>query len=152
MDSRDSCDSNDYLYPMKADIYYATISQSEYGQPKKSWVYDRTIACNATPVGGASKEEIRPDIFLQNNGQLIARTKNDPRVSSQESNNAMTNILVTNIRNLSDVAIYKETSGPRSGRATIYEFGTVEPFVNPFGDVEYYKVLWRRAENQSVGE
>lgn len=148
----DSCDTTDFMYPMKADLYYATIKQNEYGQPKKSWVYDRTIVCNATPLGGASKEEIKPDIFLQNNGQLIARTKSDPRVSSQEANNAMTNILVTNIRNSSDVPIYKETAGPRSGRATIYEFATVEPFIGPFGDIQYYKVLWRRAENQSVGD
>lgn len=148
----DKCEVTDFMYPMKADLYFATIKQSEYGQPKKTWVYDRTIICNATPLGGASKEEIKPDVFLQNNGQLIARTKSDPRVSSQESNNAMTNIVVTNIRNANDVMIYKETAGPRSGRATIYEFATVEPFVGPFGDIQYYKILWRRAENQSVGD
>lgn len=148
----DTCEVADFMYPMKADLYYAIIKQSEYGQPKKTWVYDRTIICNATPLGGASKEEIKPDVFLQNNGQLVARTKSDPRVSSQESNNAMTNIVVTNIRNANDVIIYKETSGPRSGRATIYEFATVEPFVGPFGDIQYYKILWRRAENQSVGD
>jgi hypothetical protein len=147
-----SCEVTDFMYPMKADLYYATIKQNEYGQPKKTWIYDRTIICNATPVGGASKEEIKPELFLQNIGQLIARTQLDPRVSSHESNNSMTNILVTNIRNANDVPIYKETTGPRSGRATIYEFGTVEPFVGPFGDIQYYKILWRRSENQSVDE
>jgi hypothetical protein len=101
------------------------MKQSEYGQPKKTWIFDRSIVCNATPLGGASKEEIKPEVFLQNNGQLIARTKTDPRTSSQESNSAITNILVTNIRNASDVVIYRETAGPRSGRATIYEFATV---------------------------
>jgi len=147
-----TCEVTDFMYPMKADIYYATIKQNEYGQPKKTWIYDRSIVCNATPAGGANKEEIKPELFLQNNGQLIGRTKSDPRISSQESNNAMTNILVTNIRNASDDIIYRETAGPRSGRATIYEFATVEPFVGPFGDIQYYKVLWRRAENQSVGD
>ena len=148
----DTCEVTDFMYPMKADIYYAQIKQNEYGQAQKNWIYDRNIICNATPIGGASKEEIKPEIFLQNNGQLIARTKSDPRVSSQSSDNAMTNILVTNIRNASDTIIYRETSGPRSGRATIYEFATVEPFVGPFGDIQYYKILWRRAENQSVGD
>jgi hypothetical protein len=147
-----TCEVTDFMYPMKADLYYATMKQSEYGQPKKTWIFDRSIVCNATPLGGASKEEIKPEIFLQNNGQLIARTKTDPRTSSQESNSAITNILVTNIRNASDVVIYRETAGPRSGRATIYEFATVEPFVGPFGDIQYYKILWRRAENQSVGD
>ena len=148
----DSCEVTDFMYPMKADLYYATLKQSEYGQPKKTWIFDRSIVCNATPLGGASKEEIKPDVFLQNNGQLIARTKVDPRTSSQESNSAITNILVTNIRNANDDVIYRETAGPRSGRATIYEFATVEPFVGPFGDIQYYKILWRRAENQSVGD
>ena len=148
----DTCEVTDFMYPMKADIYYAQIKQNEYGQAQKSWIYDRSIICNATPIGGASKEEIKPEIFLQNNGQLIARTKSDPRVSSQSSDSAMTNILVTNIRNANDTIIYRETSGPRSGRATIYEFATVEPFVSPLGDIEYYKILWRRAENQSVGD
>ena len=148
----DTCEVTDFMYPMKADIYYATIKQNEYGQPKKTWIYDRSIICNATPIGGASKEEIKPEIFLQNNGQLIARTKSDPRTSSLGSDNSMTNVLVTNIRNASDTVIYRETTGPRSGRATIYEFATVEPFVGPFGDIQYYKILWRRAENQSVGD
>jgi len=147
-----TCEVIDFMYPMKADLYYATMKQSEYGQPKKTWIFDRSIVCNATPLGGASKEEIKPEVFLQNNGQLIARTKTDPRTSSQESNSAITNILVTNIRNAGDVVIYRETAGPRSGRATIYEFATVEPFVGPFGDIQYYKILWRRAENQSVGD
>lgn len=148
----DICDNPDFLYPMKADIYYAVIKQNTYGQPQSTWIFDRTITCSATPVGGAGKEELRPEVFLQNDGKLIARTKTDPRVSSHENNYAMTNILVTNIRNAQDNIIYKETAGPRSGRATIYEFGTVEPFTGPFGDIEYYKILWRRTESQAVGD
>jgi hypothetical protein len=48
--------------------------------------------------------------------------------------------------------VYKETAGPRAGRGTIYEVGTLEPFVGPFGDIEYFKMLWRRTENQTVGD
>ena len=48
--------------------------------------------------------------------------------------------------------IYKETAGPRSGKGTIYEMATVEPFTGPFGSVEYFKMLWRRTENQTVGD
>jgi hypothetical protein len=47
---------------------------------------------------------------------------------------------------------YKETAGPRTGRGTIYEIGTFEPFIGPFGEIEYYKMLWRRTENQTVGD
>lgn len=148
----DTCEQTDFLYPMKADIYFPVISQGEYGQPKKDWVYDRTIVCNATPVGGAGEEDIKPESFLQYKDKLVARTKNDPRVSSHENNNAITNILVTNIRSANDYPLYKETAGVRSGRGTIYEVATVEPFIGPFGSIEYYKILLRRAENQTVGD
>jgi hypothetical protein len=137
---------------MKADIYFPILTQAEYGQPKKDWIYDRTIICNATPVGGLGTEDIKPEVFLQYENKLIARTENDPRVSSNNINNATTNILVTNIRNAQDLPIYKETAGPRSGRGTIYEIATVEPFTGPFGNIEYYKMLWRRTENQTVGD
>lgn len=148
---QNSCETTDFAFPMKADIYFPIITQGEYGQPKKEWVLDRTIICNATPLGGAGTEDIKPESFLQLQNKLIARTRLDPRTSSQQSDNAITNILVTNIRSADNSLIYRETAGVRSGRATIYEVATVEPFVGPFGNVEYYKMLWRRAENQTVG-
>jgi hypothetical protein len=146
------CDTPDFIYPMKADIYYPIITQNSYGQANKEWVFDRTISCNATPVGGAGDVELKPEVFLQYDGKLIARSRSDLRTSSNDENNAITNILITNIRSANDTTIYKETAGPRNGRGTIYEVGTLEPFVGPFGDIEYYKMLWRRTENQTVGD
>lgn len=145
----DACEV-DFLYPMKADIYYPIITQNQYGQPNKNWVFDRTVTCNATPVGGAGTEEIKPEVFLQYKDKLVARTKSDLRISSTEQLNAETNILITNIRSSNDLLIYKETAGPRAGKGTIYEVGTLEPFTGPFNDIEYYKMLWRRSENQDV--
>jgi hypothetical protein len=110
------------------------------------------VAVGATSVGGAGTEDVKPDSFLKYQNKLIARTKEDPRLSSNSANNATTNILVTNIRDASDTLIYKETAGARSGKGTIYEVATVEPFTGPFGYTEYYKMLWRRAENQTVGD
>ena len=146
------CEATDFIYPMKADVYYPIITQNSYGQANKEWVFDRTIICNATTVGGAGDVELKPDVFLQYDGKLIARSKSDIRVSSNNSDNAITNILITNIRSATDLVIYKETAGPRTGRGTIYEVGTLEPFVGPFGDIEYFKMLWRRTENQTVGD
>jgi hypothetical protein len=137
---------------MKADIYYPIITQNNYGQANKEWVFDRTIICNATSLGGAGDVELKPDVFLQYDGKLVARSKSDIRVSSNMTDNAISNILVTNIRSASDITLYRETAGPRSGRGTIYEVGTVEPFIGPFGEIEYYKMLWRRTENQTVGD
>ena len=140
------------MYPMMADIYYPVISQTDYGQASKKWVLDRTIILNATPVGGAGQEDIKPEIFLQYENKLISRVKEDPRISTTNGSNAITNILIANIRNAQEVLIYKETAGVRAGRGTIYELGTVEPFTGPFGSIEYYKMLLRRAENQTVGD
>ena len=146
------CETTDFIYPMKADIYYPIITQNNYGQANKEWIFDRTIVCNATTLGGPGDVELKPDVFLQYDGKLMSRSRSDIRVSSNNADNAITNILVTNIRSASDVIIYKETAGPRSGRGTIYEVATLEPFVGPFGEIEYYKMLWRRTENQTVGD
>jgi len=145
-------DKTDFIFPMKADVYYPIISQSEYGQAKKEWRYDRTIVCNATPVGSMSQEDLKPATFLQFENKLVTRIKEDIRISSENGSNAMSNILVTNIRSASDNIIYLETAGSRAGKGTIYEVGTLEPFINPFGSIEYFKVLLRRAENQTVGD
>jgi hypothetical protein len=149
------CESPDMVFTMLADLYYPIITQGNYGEIKKEWVLDRTIVCNAAPVGGASstdREDIKPDLFLQYENKLIARTKKDPRVSSRNSQEAVTNILITNIRSSNSGIIYRETAGPRSGKGTIYEIATLEPFWGPFREIEYYKMVWRRTENQAVGD
>jgi hypothetical protein len=146
------CETTDFLYPMKADIYHPLIKQTQYGQATKDWIYDRTIVCNATSVGDAGTEDLKPETFLQYENKLIARVKADPRTSSTSADNAISNILITNIRLEDDTLLYKETAGPRSGRGTIYEVATVEPFTGPFQSIEYYKVVLRRTENQTVGD
>jgi hypothetical protein len=137
---------------MLADVYYPIISQGTYGEVQKEWVLDRTIACNATSVGGAGKEDIKPDMFLQYENKLIARSKTDLRMTSRQSKEAISNIIITNIRFANGELIYKETAGPRAGKGTIYEIGTLEPQVGPFSNIEYHKMLWRRTENQAVGD
>ena len=144
------CDTPNFLYPMKADIYYPLVTQNKYGQPEKAWIYDRTVSINASFVGRQSGEDIKPEMILKNDNRLIGRLKTDPRTSSQESNYATTNILISNIRDDGDNLIFRETAGPRSGRGTIYEIATLDPFFGPFRSIEYYKILLRRSENQEA--
>lgn len=146
------CEDTDFMFPMLADIYFPIVTQGEYGQPKKDWVFDRTIVCNVQPFTAKVKEDVEPNSFLQNQNKLTARTKYDPRISSEQGKNAITNILITNIRYSNNTLIYKETAGVRAGRGTIYEVATVEPFMGPFQTIEYYSMVWRRAENQTVGD
>lgn len=147
-----SCDTTDFMYPMLADVYYAIITQNEYGKAVKDWVFDRTIACNAEPITTRLQEEISPQVFLQSDGKLKARSRIDLRTSSKNENNNLTNILVTNIRFPNEELVYRETAGIRSGRGTIFEVATLEPFVGGLQSIEYYYMMWRRSENQTVGE
>lgn len=146
------CEEPDFIFPLYADVYYPIISQGGYGEVKKNWVFDRTIVCNASTVGGAGEEDIKPAEFLKYENKLVARSKTDLRISANENKQAVTNILITNIRTSGGEVIYKETAGVRSGRGTIYEIATLEPFLGPFNQIEYYKMVWRKTENQSVGD
>lgn len=146
------CDDVDFAYPLLADIYYPRITQGLYNEVKKEWIFDKTIPCYAAPYTGTNRQEIGTDAYLQYDSQLVARSRKDIRTSSNEEDNAATNILITNIRSSSGDIVYKETAGPRSGKGTIYEIARIEPFLGAFGEVEYYNMVWRRTENQSVGD
>jgi hypothetical protein len=145
------CEATDFIYPMKADIYYPIITQNNYGQANKEWVFDRTIICSAVPLDKPGVKEYKPEMFLQNKGKILGRSKSDIRISSNNSDNSITNVLITNIRSSSDVILYKETAGPRDGKGTLYEIETLDPFVGAFGDIEYYTMVWRRTESQAAG-
>lgn len=144
------CETPDFSFPMQADVFYPLVEQGVYGNVKKQWILDKTIIGNFTFAGSALKEEVTPNVNIVQQSSLIGRVKSDIRLSSRDVKNAITNIILTNIRDKNGNAIYLETSGPRSGKSTIFEVATVEPFVGPFGSVEYYKLVIRRSENQAA--
>jgi hypothetical protein len=144
------CETPDFMFPMKADIFYPTISQNAYGSVEKDWIQDRTIASNFVSASADNVQEVKPNRVITESSLLLGRSKTDVRLSTRESKNAITNIIVTNIRDKNDNEIYIETSGPRTGKSTIFEVATVEPFVGPFGSTEYYKLVIRRSENQAA--
>lgn len=143
-------DKTDFAFPMEADIFYPIVEQGSLGNVKKTWILDKSVAISVNPAGAAFKEEVVPNVNITKDMLLIGRIKTDIRVSSRESNNAITNVIVTNIKDKNCNPIYVETSGIRNGRSTIFEIATQEPFVGPFGNVEYYKIILRRSENQGA--
>lgn len=144
------CEEPDYLFPMQADIYHPVVEQGAYGNVKKQWIHDRTIACSFTFIGSGFKEEVKPNVNITKESVLLGRTKNDIRISSLDAGNSITNVIITNIRDKNCNEIYKETVGPRAGKSTIFEIATQEPFTGPFGNIEHYKIVIRRSENQAV--
>jgi hypothetical protein len=143
-------DLTDFMFPMQADIYYPIVEQGSLGNVKKTWILDKSVAVSFTPAGSAFKEEVVPNVNITKENLLIGRTKGDVRISSRESNNAVTNVIITNIKDKNCNPIYIETSGPRVGKSTIFEIAAQDPFTGPFGNVEYYRIVLRRSENQAV--
>lgn len=145
-----SCNTNDFMFPMQAEVFYPIVSQAAYGNVRKNWVLDRTVFCNLNFAGSAFKEEVKPNVNITQDSMLIGRMKQDLRLSSRKEKASITNVIITNIKDKNCNEIYLETSGPRAGKSTIFEIATQEPFVGPFGDIEYYKVILRRSENQAA--
>jgi hypothetical protein len=134
---------------MQADVYHPVVEQGTYGNIKKTWILDRTIACSFAAAGSASKEEVTPNVNITQEKILLGRVRTDIRISSEEARNSITNVIITNIKDKNCNEIYLETSGPRAGKSTIFEIASQDPFVGPFGNVEYYNVVIRRSENQA---
>ena len=135
---------------MLADIYYPVVDQGPYGNVKKNWIHDKTIACSFTSAGSAFKEDIKPNANITQDTIMLGRAKTDIRFSTNEDQNSITNVIVTNIKDKTLNEIYVETAGPRAGKSTLFEVATVEPFTGPFGSVEYYRIVLRRSENQAA--
>lgn len=140
----------DFIYPLLADIYHPIVEQGPYGNVSKQWILDKTIACSFASAGSASEEELKPNVNIVQKTLLVGRTKTDIRISKENEAFALTNVVISNIRDANCNEIYIESSGPRAGKSTIFEIATQEPIVGAFGGVEYYKLVIRRSENQAV--
>lgn len=144
------CNTGDYQFPLSAEIYHPIVEQGSYGNVKKQWMFDRLISVSLSTPGTAMKEEVSPNVNITQEKILVGRSKKDLRISSADGNNSITNIVVTNVKDSNCNPIYVETSGARVNKSTIFEVASQEPFVGPFGSVEYYKIVLRRSENQAV--
>jgi hypothetical protein len=143
-------ENTDFIFPMEAEIFYPMVEQTGYGSVKKHWMFDSAVACNLSSAGSAGKEEVKPNVNITQDVVLVGRIKRDIRISSNSSQSSITNIIVTNIKDKNCNPVYLETAGPRSGKSTIFEVASQDPFVGPFGGIEYYNVVLRRSENQAA--
>ena len=144
------CHTTDFMYPLKADVYYPIVEQGAYGNVQKTWVMDRSIVCNFAPAGTAWGEEVKPNPMINMEMILLGRVTDDLRISSSNAKDSVVNIIITNIRDRNDQPIYIETAGSRSGKSTLFEIASNEPIIGPFGSIDYYKVVIRRSENQAT--
>jgi len=144
-----SCHDN--LFSMKMDIYYSKEEQDRFGKEVKEWTLDRTVNGYAEILGAVDKDGLKNNVFFEYEGKLIGRTKKDPRISMQGINYPITSILITNIIDAkTGTQFYTESYGDRSGESTIFEIMAVEPYVNPWNEIEYYKILFNRSDRQVI--
>lgn len=143
-------DQIDFMFPLEADIFYPITEQGAYGTINKQWVLDRAVGCNLTTSGSALQEDVKPNVNITQSLVLVGRVRGDIRISERDSSSGLTDIVISNIRDKNCNEIYIETSGIRKGKSTIFEIASYEPFVGPFGNVEYYKLVVRRSENQAA--
>lgn len=143
----------DHLFSMKMDVYYSTESQDRFGKEVKEWSLDRTVTGYAEILGAVDKDGLKNNQFFEYEGKLIGRSKEDIRTSMQGINYPITSILITNIVDSNTgIQFYTESSGDRSGESTIYEIMAVEPYVNPWNEIEYYKILFNRSDRQIIND
>lgn len=146
-----TCESTDFMYPLLADIYYPIVDQNPYGAVKRTWVLDRTIAIASNPAGRKYQQDVQTNnAKLDLDNSILARVRTDITKSTNDQLYSLNNILVTNIRDKDGNLIYNESSGPRSGKATLWEISTFNPIVGPFGTTEYFKVVLLHSDNQAV--
>lgn len=145
-----TCESTDFMFPLLADIYYPIVEQGGYGNLKKNWVLDRTIAVALNPAGTKTKQDIDPSVNVVIDNSLFGRTKTNILQSTSGTGVSATNVIVTNIRDANGTVIWDESSGPRAGKPTLYEIATFTAIAGPFGGVEFYRLVVRRSENQAV--
>lgn len=145
-----NCEKPDFVFPLYADIYYPVVTQGPYGDIEKAWTFDRTVVINAEPYSTTGKQKIEPGLITEYKDILSARSKNDLRISSGNQKEDVSNVVITNIRDIQEDIVYYETSGARKDQGTIYEIATIDPVVGPFKKIEHYQLVLRKTERQEL--
>lgn len=151
-----SCSS--LFFQMQCDIYYALENQDKYGKVSKTWNFDSTQRCSFYTLGDESNAEnftFNDNKFYRLETMLFGRIRGDIRKSSSGEYYPASHILITNIRgvgcNENDVFFY-ETNGDYVGKPTIFEIKMIQPFIGPFGNIEYFKIQLERSDTQGLRE
>lgn len=142
------------FFTMEADVFYASESQDKYGAIEKKWNYYDSITCTFyTRDDDTNNNNFDYDDkkFYRLETRLFGRTNRDIRKSSSGMLYPLSHILVTSIRpaGTEDVYFY-ETNGDYVGKPTVFDIKMVQPYIGPFGSVEYFKVQLERSDTQGL--
>jgi len=136
------------LYPTLMDIGYSTALQNNYGELEVVWTYDRTIPCRVASNTNYKDQNVFPEQRMRILDQINAQVTEDVRIDSFGEMHALTDVLITNIRSSCGESAFTETAGDRAGDSTMYEVMGYSPHIDPFGKVDYIKIVLNRADEQ----
>ena len=136
------------FYPLKADIYYAVESQNDFGEMDRAWEFNRVIRVDMNMSTNYKDQQVQPDQFFWVQDMLNGMTPTDIRMSDTGTLYSLTNTIVTNIRNNKEEVVYSESAGDRAGLPTLYEVSGLLPHNDPWGNMDYYKLVLKRSELQ----
>lgn len=147
-----------FRFPLMADVYYATESQDDLGSIVKRWTLGRSdTPCELRTDKFNSDSRFAVDTkeqFFDIELILFGRFEDDIRINQDGDYRSISNILITNIRTRCDGAsVFIETyKDGGEAIASIFEVRTLQPFTNPWGKIEYYKVQLFRSDDQYITE
>lgn len=133
---------------MTADIYYSVQSQTDLGEVTRSWVKDRTIMCSAIKDRPDSNmySTVTTQKFIEVDPKVNLRTKEDILLSSAGGSYRLTEVLITNIKDPQGTIIWKEAVNV----PTEFEIDNVEPIYNEYHNLDAYRVLLCRSDEQGA--
>lgn len=146
------------FFPMKCDVYYANESQDKYGKVRKSWQLDGTVLCSFyTRDDDTNNNNFSYDDkkLYRLETTLFGRVQSDIRQSFSGMLYPVSHILITNIRSggCNDETLYfYETNMEYETTPTIFEIVMSQPYIGPFGKVDYFKMQLQRSDTQELNE
>jgi hypothetical protein len=136
---------------MNLDVYYSYQSQDAFGAAIKTWNLNQTLIGYVQQEGSMEKNSLKAETFFEYSNRLVGRTYVDPRISMEGTGYPITSMLITNIQDSkTGTTFYTESAGKRSGEPTIYDVMSVDPHINPWNEIEYYKVYFVRSDLQEI--
>lgn len=137
---------NNLFYPMTADIYYPSKSQSDFGEVEKTWFKDRTINCSAIKENPQSsmRTALTSEKFLEYDIKINMRTNENIYKALDGTYYKATDILINNIKDPFGSIVWSENSV----QPTNFEVDIVEPMYDPVHNVAGYRILLRRSDLQ----
>lgn len=143
-----------FIFPMQVDIFYAIEKQNQFGKVEKTWQYDRTVDGYFETYGSSvgKSKGLDPLEVIEFRDKLVGRLKENPLQMEDETYRPITNVLLTNVRDARTQEIYFKENDKKTKQffATQYEFHFVHPYINPWNEIEYYKVVLNRLDVQEL--